>query len=99
MANGGGNFGGDGSVKWEVITKKPKKGGPAKNDDNIDDDYDTYFVVLLKPHEGTLIDMIKHEGHDRMRIRVPIADDISKQIEIHWNKGFPGTEKVFGTGT
>ena len=113
MANGGGNFGGDGSVVWEVTTKKdamndshgnPRKkveqahGSGGKRNAGIDEDSGTYFVILLKLDERTLIDMVKHEGIDRIRIRVPIQD-IPKQIEIHWNKEFPGTEHTERLGT
>jgi hypothetical protein len=105
MANGGGNFGGDGSVVWEVSTNKdhnphPRKkveqphGNHGKTNAGVDDDMGQYFVILLALPDGITPDRFIRDSIDThgngVKIRLKITGR-SKQIEIHWSPEFDGT--------
>jgi hypothetical protein len=95
---GEGNFGGDGSVKWDVKVEKQGRfnggnnnpGGP-RNSDGTDDEFRNQFEISVKPPDGKSADEflqdLKNGGMtvrgNQVRFNLPVERK-PQQIKIEW---------------
>jgi hypothetical protein len=99
MADGsGGDFDGDGSVRWQVVVEEDddRKGqsvpdGPGgRRTSGVEKRCKTYFRVLMKapadPHKrrAFLAQFNVPEDDGVVEVRLPI-DKVSKQIQVKWD--------------
>ena len=99
-ADGGGNFGGNGSVSWKVISGDDddtpgkhdcKKNGNRRNCYGVDKDFGSTFRISLRaPSDRTaraqFIQTLHDalESDDNVEIELPIEDGVANQIVIRW---------------
>jgi hypothetical protein len=95
---GEGNFGGDGSIKWEIAVDRqgafnagnPNPGG-RRASDGTDDQFQNSFVVRLKPPQGRsaaeFLNDLKDGGltvvGNEVRFSLPV-ERRAQQIKIEW---------------
>ena len=104
-ADGGGNFGGDGSVNWKVISgednelkHKCKKNGNRRDCHGTDDDFGLNFRISIKvpTDPGARDAFIKlfpwvRASDARVDFELPIELGEPEQIRIRWGTGTSDT--------
>ena len=98
MASGG-NFGGDGSIRWDVTTdddddkeKNHKQdGNKGWKSGGVDKSYGSNFVISLRIPTGVpaatfiaQLGNLQATSGNRVEITLPIEDRVSEQIRIRW---------------
>ena len=95
---GEGNFGGNGSVKWEVKVLRQGRfnggnnnpGGP-RNSDGTDNQFDNNFEIRVKPPDGKTAEEFLQELKDggltvsgnQVRFSLPVEEK-ADQIHVKW---------------